>query len=262
SLFPGCEYVGLDVRSGPGVDLIGDVEQLPLPDASVGSVLAVCTFEHVQRFWKGFDEIHRVLRPGGAVLVACPFYFYIHQYPSDYWRFPPNSLEMLREPSPSRIVGWHGPAKRPANVWSLAFREGRPAITPDEYTRYRALMRRYAHQPVKWTRRLRYGLGKLLFGPRPFVPYLEVNRWNGRCVNRPVRSPDPPPAAFPQPPAGQRPEQQPGERPVHEPSHVAGTGVAPTGRSPPHPPSRPAGRDGLRRQLELPRAVAKLPAFV
>jgi SAM-dependent methyltransferase len=221
SLFPGCEYVGLDVRPGPGVDVIGDVEQLPLPDASVGSVLAICTFEHVQRFWKGFDEIYRVLRPGGAVLVACPFYFYIHQYPSDYWRFTPNSLEMLLEPYPSRIVGWHGPAKRPANVWSLAFREGRPPITPDEYARYRALMRRYAHQPVKWSRRIRYGLGKLLFGPRPFVPYLEVNRWDGRCVNRPVPASESAPRATPRATIGQRPEQRSGERTVHETSHVA-----------------------------------------
>src|SRR5262245_59609970 len=50
-LFPGRAYVGLDARPGPGVDLVGDVEDLPQPDASVGTVLAVCTFEHVPRFW-------------------------------------------------------------------------------------------------------------------------------------------------------------------------------------------------------------------
>jgi SAM-dependent methyltransferase len=184
SLFPDREYVGLDVRPGPGVDMIGDVEQLPQLDGSVGTVLAICTFEHVRRFWKGFEEIHRVLRPDGALLVACPFYFYIHDHPSDYWRFTPGALEVLLEPYPSQIVGWHGPAKRPANVWALAFREGRPAITQQEHEHYRTLMGRYARQPLKWTRRLRYGLGRILLGPRPFVPYLENERWDSRCLNR------------------------------------------------------------------------------
>jgi SAM-dependent methyltransferase len=207
SLFPGCEYVGLDVRPGPGVDMIGDVEQLPLPDASVGSVLAICTFEHVRRFWKGFEEIHRVLRPGGALLVACPFYFYIHQYPSDYWRFTPQALDVLLESYPSRIVGWHGPTKRPVNVWSLGFREGRPPITPGEYSRYRAQMTRHARQPVSWSRRIRYGLGKLLLGARPFVPYLDIGRWDSRCVNQ--LQPIAPAVAAP------------AERIVHETSHVA-----------------------------------------
>src|SRR5260370_10584814 len=59
-LFPGRPYTGLDVRPGPGVDLVADVEALPQADASVGTVLALSTFEHVRHFWKGLDEVHRV----------------------------------------------------------------------------------------------------------------------------------------------------------------------------------------------------------
>ena len=36
-LFPGRPYTGVDFRAGPGVDLVADVEKLPLPDASVGT---------------------------------------------------------------------------------------------------------------------------------------------------------------------------------------------------------------------------------
>lgn len=189
SLFPGREYIGLDVRSGPGVDMIGDVEQLPQLDASVGTVLALCTFEHVPRFWKGFEEIYRVLRPDGALLVACPFYFHIHDHPSDYWRFTPGALDVLLEQYPSRLVGWHGPMTRPANVWSLAFRESRPAIALEEYTRYRALMPRYARQPLSWGRRLRYELARLLCGRRPFAPHLDRERWDCRLVGASSASP-------------------------------------------------------------------------
>ncbi len=77
-----------------------------------------------------------MLRPDGALLIACPFYFHLHAHPHDYWRFTPEALEFLLAPYPSKILGWHGPAARPANVWGLAFREGRPAIEADEFRLY------------------------------------------------------------------------------------------------------------------------------
>src|SRR5579864_8102160 len=69
-LFGGRPYLGLDCRPGPGVDMLADVENLPHADASVGTVIAMNTFEHVPHFWRGFEEIRRVLRPDGALLVS------------------------------------------------------------------------------------------------------------------------------------------------------------------------------------------------
>jgi SAM-dependent methyltransferase len=188
--FPGREYVGLDVRPGPGVDVIGDVEELPYPDGSVGTVLALSTFEHVRQFWRGFAEVRRILRPDGALLVACPFYFHIHEHPGDFWRFTPSALEMLLEPYPAKVLGWHGPETRPANVWALAFREGRGLITADEYAHYQARMSAYARMPLPRLRRLRYLLGRVLCGRRPFAPYLDRERWQTRCLNRRGTKPD------------------------------------------------------------------------
>src|SRR5262245_16955776 len=84
-LFPGKSYLGIDVRSGPGVDEIADVEALPYSSGSFGTVIAMNTFEHVPHFWRGFEEAYRVLRPDGALLISCPFYFHIHDHPRDYW---------------------------------------------------------------------------------------------------------------------------------------------------------------------------------
>jgi SAM-dependent methyltransferase len=190
-LFPGKEYLGIDVRPGPGVDLVEDVETLGLADSSVGTVLALNTFEHVRHFWRGFEEVRRVLRPGGALLVCCPFYFHVHNFPSDYWRFTPAALELLLEPYPSKLIGWHGPPTRPANVWGLAFREGRGPITGEEFGRYRALMTRHAREPLPWLRRLRYQVGRLLAGRRPFAPYLDREKWQCRLLNGPA-APAPP----------------------------------------------------------------------
>jgi SAM-dependent methyltransferase len=189
-LFPGRRYLGLDARCGPGVDLQADVEDLPMADASVGTVVAMNTFEHVPRFWRGFEEIRRVLRPDGALLVSCPFHFKIHGFPDDYWRFTPAALEMLLADYPARILGWHGPAKRPIHVWALAFR-GQTAILPDRFDLYRNLLDQYARQPCAWGRRWRYRLGSLLFGRGLFASYLDREHWETvwRTSGVPARPP-------------------------------------------------------------------------
>lgn len=183
SFFPRKKYIGVDKRPGPGVDTMADVQDLPQPTGSVGTVIAISTFEHVPRFWRGFEEVFRVLRPDGVLLVACPFYFYIHAFPSDYWRFTPAALDLLLENYPSKILGWHGPAHRPINVWALAFRDAGRAVSRDQFQRYQALLHLYARQPIRWEKKLRYRIGRFLFGRRPFAPYLEQDRWECQCRN-------------------------------------------------------------------------------
>jgi SAM-dependent methyltransferase len=180
-LFGHKPYLGVDIRPGPGVDLVADVEALPQPTGSVGTVIAMSTLEHVPRFWRGLEEIHRVLRPDGALLISCPFYFHIHGFPSDYWRFTPQALEVILERYPSKLIGLHGPRKRPANVWALAFREDRPAITPGEFATYRRLLDRYGREPLALRRGVRYRLGRWLCGRGPFAPYLDRERWETEC---------------------------------------------------------------------------------
>ncbi len=183
-LFPGRDYTGLDLRWGPGVDRVADVERLPQPAGSVGTLIAMNTFEHVRRFWQGFAEVRRVLRPDGVFLLSCPFFFHIHDHPHDYWRFTPAALETLLEEYPSRIVGWHGAKQRPANVWAVAFGPGRPPITPEQFARHRTLVQKYAYQPEdSLTRRWRYRLASLLCGRGPFASYLDRNQWDAQCLN-------------------------------------------------------------------------------
>jgi SAM-dependent methyltransferase len=176
-LFPGRAYTGVDFREGPGVDLVANVENLPLPDASVGTVLAFSVFEHVRQFWKGFEEVRRVLRPDGVFLVCCPFYFHVHAYPSDYWRFTPEAFDALLEPYPTRVLGYHGPRRFPLNVWGAAFREQAQAPTEEQLASYRAKIDEYAKEPLDWPRRVRYGLGRLLCGRRPFAAHLDREKW-------------------------------------------------------------------------------------
>jgi SAM-dependent methyltransferase len=176
--FPATEYTGLDLRPGPGVDRVGSVEQLPFATGSIGTVIAMSTFEHVKQFWRGFDEVHRVLRPNGAFLVSCPFHFHIHSHPSDYWRFTPEALKVLLERYPNKLIGQHGPPRRPANVWALAFREAHPGITEVQRGQYLARINEYAREPIAPLRKLRYWIGRLVCGQRPFAPWLQREKWH------------------------------------------------------------------------------------
>src|SRR5438445_5993550 len=51
--FKARPYVGVDMRPGPGVDQVANVESLPYPAGTIGSVIALSTFEHVPHFWRG-----------------------------------------------------------------------------------------------------------------------------------------------------------------------------------------------------------------
>jgi hypothetical protein len=147
-------------------------------------VLALSTFEHVRQFWLGFREVERVLRPDGVFVVAAPFYFHVHAYPSDYWRFTPEALDFLLERYPLRLLGWHGPERRMANVWAVAFREESRLPTRGDLELYRERMKAYARDPLPWRRRLRYQVSRLLGGRRPVAPHLDRERWSVECRGR------------------------------------------------------------------------------
>lgn len=178
ALVPGRQFIGIDMRAGPGVDSVEDVENLPRDDDSIGTVIALNVFEHVERFWQGFAEVERVLRPDGLLLVSCPFYFHIHRYPRDYWRFTPDALESLLRPFPTKIIGWHGPLDRPLSVWALAAGVAHPRITDQQHQAFREGIRRYSRQRVSLPRRLRYRLGRVLCGSHPLAPYLQAEHFD------------------------------------------------------------------------------------
>src|ERR1700730_16165693 len=67
ALFPDFEYVGCDVRSGPGVDRIEDAQQLTFHGPSFGTVIMLETLEHLPRPEHAIAEARRVLRDDGLL---------------------------------------------------------------------------------------------------------------------------------------------------------------------------------------------------
>jgi SAM-dependent methyltransferase len=98
-----------------------------LPDESAGTVLCIETFEHVFEVRRAFDEVFRLLKPGGIFVITSPLNFRIHGYPDDYWRMTPNCLRRLLAPYRAKVSGHQGHAAFPHTVMGLGLKAPLPA---------------------------------------------------------------------------------------------------------------------------------------
>lgn len=186
-LFPGREYLGLDMRPGPGVDRIENVERMTAADGSAGTILCLNTFEHVRDIFAGARELHRVLAPGGVLIMSCPFDFPIHDHPGDYWRFTPQALEVLTSGFPTRLLGFQGYPEQPHNVFVVAFKADAGALVAAKLPELRqkalgAVRRKGLHLD----RRIKLALARRLAGKRffrTFDGYDHLEMWLAKSGN-------------------------------------------------------------------------------
>lgn len=87
-----CAYTGVDLESGPGVDVIKPLDG-PIPVADASFDVAVCSsvFEHDRWFWTTILELCRVVKPGGLIYINSPSNGWFHTHPEDSWRFYPDA---------------------------------------------------------------------------------------------------------------------------------------------------------------------------
>lgn len=116
SHFYGRDYKGTDIYWGPGVDVILDIHKIDLPDNSVGTAICCETIEHIEYPRKAVQELYRVLKHGGVLILTSAMLIPIHNYPHDYWRYTPEGFESLLRPFDSRYVDWNGKKDNPHTV--------------------------------------------------------------------------------------------------------------------------------------------------
>lgn len=130
--FKGKRYIGADVRDGPGVDVPIDLHNINLPAESVGTGLALDTLEHVEYPRTAIEQIHKVLRPDGMVIISSVMRFRIHDYPHDYWRYTPEGFKSLLKCFANSFVSYAGKKKFPHTVVGIGFKTDAPE--PGKFT--------------------------------------------------------------------------------------------------------------------------------
>lgn len=95
------QYIGLEKGRGryERTDVWGDVLALPIRDQTCDTVLCNQVLEHVPQPQLAIDEMARVLRPGGYLILTAPHIWGLHEVPHDYFRFTPYGLRHLAEKS-------------------------------------------------------------------------------------------------------------------------------------------------------------------
>jgi SAM-dependent methyltransferase len=90
-------YVALDVLSTPLVDVLGTGQELPFKDETFDLVLATGVFEYFPEPRLAAAEIHRVLKPGGHLLMSvaavCP-----RAVDEEHWHYMPAGLKFVLSP--------------------------------------------------------------------------------------------------------------------------------------------------------------------
>jgi len=89
------EFIGMDMRDGKGVDVVANSHDLPFADEEFDLIINYNTLEHDDDPFKSMKEMKRCLKNDGVLLTSTPCNFYIHDYPSDYFRYTPEGIRLL-----------------------------------------------------------------------------------------------------------------------------------------------------------------------
>ncbi|MBF0409181.1 MAG: class I SAM-dependent methyltransferase [Candidatus Riflebacteria bacterium] len=108
-LFPNTTFVGLEIdtpenRKNKAADFFYNGTVFPFGEKEFDHVLCNEVLEHVADPLPFLNEIRRVMKPSGTILITCPFVWAEHEAPYDFWRFSTYATKLLLEKSGFTII--------------------------------------------------------------------------------------------------------------------------------------------------------------
>lgn len=94
-LLPEGRLLTLDLDAHHRPMVVARAESIPFPTATFDLVVSTEMLEHCPEPAKVAAEVHRVLKPGGSVVLTTPFVYVVHGWPNDYYRYTASGLEHL-----------------------------------------------------------------------------------------------------------------------------------------------------------------------
>jgi len=101
--YESADFCQVDQKAYGEITYVCDLAHIPVPDGRYDLVLLTQVLEHVPEPKPVLQEIHRILKPGGALWLSAPLYFEEHEIPYDYYRYTQYGLAHLLNTTGFRI---------------------------------------------------------------------------------------------------------------------------------------------------------------
>jgi SAM-dependent methyltransferase len=95
ALYESADFCQIDQKAYGEITYVCDLTHIPVPDGRYDLVLLTQVLEHVPEPRLVLQEIHRILKPGGALWLTAPLYFEEHEVPYDFYRYTQFGLAYL-----------------------------------------------------------------------------------------------------------------------------------------------------------------------
>lgn len=98
--------IGVDLLPGDNVDIVHDLNEFPWPieSNSADALLMFHVLEHLGSIPKVMEEMYRILKPGGRVLIEVPYFRHVgaFQDPTHIHFFTSETIKYFCEPAEER----------------------------------------------------------------------------------------------------------------------------------------------------------------
>ncbi len=90
------DYIGVDIDPKSSADfIVKPIDRLPFVNNTFDAVISLQVIEHVENLEFFNDEIKRVLKKDGTLVISVPFLYNVHGLPNDFRRFTLEGLKKL-----------------------------------------------------------------------------------------------------------------------------------------------------------------------
>lgn len=102
----GANYLGVDVtqNSKNSVNSLVSIINLPFCQDSFDVVFCTEVLEHVSKVDQAINELSRIVKPGGIIILTIPFIYPLHEEPWDFYRLTPHQLKLLAEEAKLQLL--------------------------------------------------------------------------------------------------------------------------------------------------------------
>lgn len=102
--FNTLDFTSLDIDPTTNPDVLASAADMPFMDSEFDTLLSSQVLEHVLSPHDCMNEMYRVLKPGGYLVLTVPQQNEMHSEPIDYWRFTKFGVLQLANESNFEVI--------------------------------------------------------------------------------------------------------------------------------------------------------------